>query len=122
MYIFGPGHMTKMATLPIYGKKILKIFFTCQYYVTGYHFNDPSGSGCIAHHRFGTVTLHLQKINKSYYKQISAKLISHDRLRAQKSNQDLMVLCFQLFMCNQLYISVFVGFNLTSFALVISPA
>ena len=27
-YIIGPGHMTKMATMPIYGKKALKIFFS----------------------------------------------------------------------------------------------
>ena len=26
--IDGPGHMTKMATMPIYGKKPLKIFFS----------------------------------------------------------------------------------------------
>ena len=28
VYINGPGHMTKMAAMPIYGKKPLKIFFS----------------------------------------------------------------------------------------------
>ena len=28
MYIIGPGHLTKMATMPIYGKNPLKIFFS----------------------------------------------------------------------------------------------
>ena len=28
VYINGPGHMTKMAALPIYGKKTLKTFFS----------------------------------------------------------------------------------------------
>ena len=27
VYINGPGHMTKMAATPIYGKKLLKIFY-----------------------------------------------------------------------------------------------
>ena len=28
VYINGPGHMTKMAAMPIYGKNLLKIFFS----------------------------------------------------------------------------------------------
>ena len=28
VYIFCPGHITKMATLPIYGKNLKKIFFS----------------------------------------------------------------------------------------------
>ena len=28
VYIFGPCHMTKMAVMPIYGKKTSKIFFS----------------------------------------------------------------------------------------------
>ena len=28
VYIYGPGHMTKMAATPLYGKKHLKIFFS----------------------------------------------------------------------------------------------
>ena len=30
VYIIGPGHMTKMAALPIYGKKHLKVFYSRQ--------------------------------------------------------------------------------------------
>ena len=28
IYIFGPGHMTKLSAIPIYVKKTLKIFFS----------------------------------------------------------------------------------------------
>ena len=63
MYMFGLGHMTKMATVPIYAEN-LKESFNVLTYVTGYQFNCPSGPGCIAHHCFGTVTLCQQKIDK----------------------------------------------------------
>ena len=66
MYIFGLGHMTKMATVSIYAEN-LKESFNVPTYVTGYQFNcppPPPGPGCIAHHCFGTVTLCQQKIDK----------------------------------------------------------
>ena len=83
--------MSKMDTIALYGKNLKQCFYM-PIYVTGYQFNAPSGPGCIAHHHFGTVTLCLQKIYKFILKTNVQKLISHDSLRAQGSDQDLMVL------------------------------
>ena len=46
VYINGPGHMTKMAATPIYGKNPSKIFFSR----TGFHETWYVASGTPAHH------------------------------------------------------------------------
>ena len=61
IYIFGPAHMTTVTTMPIYGKKPLKIFLHANIS------NRSQGPGCITHHHFGTVTLCVQKIGKCSY-------------------------------------------------------
>ena len=77
------------------GKNLEKSFYM-PIYVTEYQSNAPSGPGCIAHLHFGTVTLCLQKIDKFILKTNVKKLILRDSLRAQGSDQDLMILLLGL--------------------------
>ena len=62
IYIFRPGHMTKMAAMPIYGKNVKNLPLQN-------HWADCLetwyAASCIANHHFGHVTLRLQKINES---------------------------------------------------------
>ena len=44
IYTFGSGHMTKMATMSIYGKNLQKPL-CMPICVTGYQFNGQSGPG-----------------------------------------------------------------------------
>ena len=60
VYIFSPGHMTKMAALRIYGKN-LENFLQNHW---AYCLETWYVAACIANHHFGTVFLGLQKISK----------------------------------------------------------
>ena len=57
--------------------------------------SETSRPVCVAYHHFGPVTLCRQKISKSTSKTIVQKeVMSRDSLKAQKNDQNLIVLLF----------------------------
>ena len=91
--IFGSGHMTKMATMPIYGKN-LKISeeFSRTTLTVALKFG-------MWHHALLTIILAL--LSYVYKRSVTSysKQIAHCSLGAHGINQDLMVLLFDFFCC-----------------------
>ena len=70
VYIFCPGHLTKIATMSIYGKNLKKTFSSPDCRETWYvvYLALLTIISCIANYHFGTVTLSLQKISMLVFK------------------------------------------------------